>query len=137
MADSSDAPFWMKALAWLRSLAEAAAKKSAIARDARLKNYGMTLEWKEDTRDVEIVFNVIAESETQARQLANAHAAKEKPAFHSLLLNRQVIPPYIKDPAAALSQWKVAEAPLIDEQRELAKKGQLGPPHAEGFQFRM
>jgi len=134
MADNSDKPFWMKALTWAQSITQAIGKRSAIKRDAHLKMYDTEFSWIDTTRLVKLQYEVVAETEAQARQLANAQAVIEVPMIESMLENRKIIPPYIKDASAALPLWKIKEIALTDGQREFAKEGKLGP--ARTFELR-
>ena len=131
MAVSSDARVWMKILSWVGSTSKAAQQRSAVERDERLKKYATVLRWKDGPKFIKVTIDrVFAESEKQARQLSNSRAAKEEPIIEDNLDQRQIVPPYTKDPSAALMRWKVTELPLTNEERALAKQGQLGPARA-------
>src|SRR5437867_6590892 len=125
MVDSSDMPFWLKALTWAQSLTQAFERRSAIKRDAHLKMYDTEFSWIDTTRLIKLQYEVVAETEAQARQLANAQAVTEVPIVESRLEDRKIIPPYMKDASAALPLWKIKEIPLTDGQREFAKEGKL------------
>ena len=133
MAVGQDPSFWMKILAWAAPIFKAAQQRSAIERDARLKTYATEFRWKDGPKFIKVAIDrVFAESESQARQLSNARAAEEEPLIEDKLDQRQIVPPYMKDPNAALMQWKVVELTLTEEERALAKQGQLGPARCAG-----
>jgi hypothetical protein len=127
-----DKPLWLKSLTWAKSVVGGIQRRSAIRRDAKLKKFASELSWVEGKYRIAIIIDrVIAESEQQARQLSNAQATKDHPIVTLMFEGRDVVPPYIKDPNAALVLWKVTEVPLNDTDRALAKQGGLGPAHAE------
>ena len=131
MAGNSDIPFWWKALSWLRSVPKYFARLAAIRRDALLKKYTGDFTWVDRTLIITVsVERVIAENEDQARRLANAQAAKDFPIITSMFQDGEMVPPYMKDPVAALSQWDIKEVPLTEPERAFAKNGELGPAHA-------
>jgi hypothetical protein len=121
---NSDVPFWMKVTSWAQSVSGAISKQFAIRRDSNLKRFAGELSWVEGKYRIAIIIDrIIAENERQARELANAQATKEHPIITLMLEGKDVIPPYVTDPRAALVQWKMTEMPLKDSDRELAKEG--------------
>jgi hypothetical protein len=72
-----------------------------------------------------------AETESQARQLANATAARKFPVLKPLGVSKEFTPLYIQDPKGALALWKVEEVPLSDRDRDLIAQGLLGPAAAD------
>ena len=99
MAVGSDAPFWMKVLSWAAPIFKAAQQRSAIERDARLKKYTTEFRWKDGPKFIKVAIDrVFAESESQARQLSNARAAKEKPVIEDNLDQRRDNPPVHEGP---------------------------------------
>ena len=131
MTAQPDMPWWMKVLGWVQSVAGASAKQAAIRRDAKLRKFKSEMTWTDGQMFVRILFHrVYAESEQQARELMNAKAASEHPVVTSAFFGESV-PPFIKDPTAALALWQVTEEPLTAAEIDLAKVGELGPAHAE------
>lgn len=129
----SGPPFWMKILSWVSAILKAAQQRSAVDRDALLKAYATGLRWKDGPKFMKVAIDrIFAEGDTQARQLSNARASTEMPVIEDALDQRQLIPPYVKDPSGALMEWKVTELPLTDDERAPAKLGQLGPPRCAG-----
>lgn len=133
MAAASHAPLWIKVLSWVAPVLKSAQQRAAVERDARLGAYATELRWKDGPKFFTVAIDrIFAENEAQARQLSNARAAKEEPVIDDNLDQRKIIPPYVKDPSAALAQWKVTDLALTDEERALAKQGQLGPARCTG-----
>ena len=131
MAGNTALSLVLRALNWIRSLREGVSTYFARRRDAKLKRYQCSLLWK----DVETRFmmnaEVKAETENQARQLANATAARKFPVLKPLGGNKEFTPPYIQDPKSALALWKVDELPLSDGDRDLIAQGLFGPAAAD------
>jgi hypothetical protein len=126
-----DTPLWLKSLTWAKSVVGGMQKRSAIRRDKKLKKFASGLSWVEGKYIIVIkIDRVIAESEQQARELSNAQATKDHPIVTLAFEGKDVVPPYVKDPNAALALWKVTEVPLNDADREAAKQGKLGPANA-------
>jgi hypothetical protein len=129
--------FLSKALVWGLSIFQKIERRTVAARDARLRSYWSVLSWKDNKAldpNIKIVFDKIyAESEQHARELSQAQAIKEKPVLTSKLSDKQIVPPYMTDPAATLARWELGEAPLNDEERELSSKGELGPARTVAF----
>jgi hypothetical protein len=71
-----------------------------------------------------------AENEDQARQLINAEAVRTSPVVKPFGSHKDFIPPYIKDPNAALVLWKIAEVSLADVDRDRIARGSFGPAAA-------
>ncbi len=133
MAGNSDQPFWVKALSWLSSVSKHFERQAAIRRDARLKKYSSEISWVDGTFGITVGFErILAESEDHAQRLSNEQATKEFPLITSPFLEEAMVPPYVKDPILALSQWKVQEIPLTEFEIENAKKGELGPAQTSG-----
>jgi hypothetical protein len=133
MAAASHAPLWIKVLSWVAPVLKSAQQRAAVERDARLRTYATQLRWKDGAKFFTVAIDrIFAESENQARQLSNARAAKQEPVIEDNLDQRRIVPPYVRDPSATLTQWKVTELALTDEDRALAKQGQLGPARCAG-----
>src|SRR5262249_36100378 len=133
MTTASRAPLWIKVLSWVAPVLKSAQQRVAVERDARLRAYATELRWKDGVKFFTVVIDrIFAENEAQARQLSNARAAKDEPVIDDNLDQRQIIPPYMKDASATLMQWKVWDLPMSEDERALAKQGQLGPARCAG-----
>src|ERR1044071_7530566 len=110
MAAASHEPRWIKFLSWIAPLLKSAKQRAAVERDARLRAYATELRWKDGPKALRVAIDrIFAENEAQARQLSNTRAAKQEPVIEDNLDQRRIIPPYVKDPSAAVTQWKVTE----------------------------
>src|SRR6478672_10341772 len=110
---NSDVPFWMKVTSWAQSVGGAVSKQFAIRRDSKLKKFASRFSWNEGKYVIVITIDrIIAESEQQARELANVQATKEHPIITLMFEGKDVVPPYVTDPLTALVQWKMTEMPL-------------------------
>ena len=113
MAGIPNVPLWLRMVGWVT-------KQSAVRKDAGLKRFETELSWTDMTKSVKIGFDdVIAESDAQARQLSNAEATKLAPAIKSAFEEREIVPPYMKDPKGALALWNVKACAL---QRRIASE---------------
>jgi hypothetical protein len=96
----------------------------------RLRRYKSSLTWNNGVYQVELGHDwIYAESEEQARQLANEQATKDFPLVESMFDDPRV-PPYITDPSGTLALWKITEGTLGPEEKVAQSKGTLGPPSA-------
>ena len=132
MTQSDAMPLWMKAVAWVQSLATAKELKAAIARDAMLKKYLASFNWVDGKYGIQLQSDVVfAENEAHARSLCNEAAVREYPVIEVSFDDLKLVPPYVADPEGALERWTIVEQPLTDHHKDLAAKGQLGPARVE------
>ena len=123
---------------WIGSIRESISTSFARQRDAKLKKYECSLTWKDGDTTLMVSGEAKAESEDQARQLANADAVRNKPVVRPVGSHKEFIPPYVHDPKAALASWKIAEVPLTAGDRDRVAQGLFGPAAASigGFSWR-
>jgi hypothetical protein len=135
MANNSASAFFAKVLKWISSTISRISTDLARSRDQKLKRYRCSLTWSDGEKSFLMTADVKAENESQARQLSNAEAARDHPVLKPLGSNKEFIPPYIKDPNAALALWKVVEMPLTDVDRDRIADGTFGPAAALGVNW--
>lgn len=131
MQVGSVVPWWMRANYWMHLIAAMVANEPAIRRDAKLRKYAAELRWTEAGRSVLLMIErVIAESEMEARELANAEVVRKLPIIVLPFGGGKMVPPYARSARSTLALWKVTELPLTEAELDLQRKGELGPPHA-------
>jgi hypothetical protein len=131
MAENSALLLVRRVLIWIRSFQEGVSTYFARQRDAKLKRYNCSLLWKDGETRFLMNAEVKAETENQARQLANATAARKFSVLKPPGSHKEFSPPYIQDPKSALALWKVDEVPLSDGDRDLIARGLFGPAAAD------
>jgi hypothetical protein len=118
-------------LRWIGLAITAVPRFLGRQRNKGLQKYRCTLQWIEAGIGHEVMVDVKAKNENEARQFANEGARKSLPKIQIKPLSKDMIdPPYIKDAKATLPQWKVEVLPLSDRDREDIENGVFGPAGA-------
>src|SRR5262245_33640297 len=119
MQVGSIVPWWMRANYWMHLIATMVANEPAARRDAKLRKYAAELRWTEAGRSVLLMIDrVIAESEQEARALANAEVVRKLPLIILPFGGGKLVPPYARSARSTLTLWKVTELPLTEGEVE-------------------
>lgn len=131
MAGNTAFLFVLRVLNWIRSIGDGITAFFARQRDAKLRRYKCSILWKDGDKRFLMNAEVKAENEEQARQLSNTTAAQKFPVLKPLGDKREIIPPYVQDPKAALALWQVESVALSEGDHDLIAQGLFGPAAAD------
>jgi hypothetical protein len=140
MAETTRVPFLarlaFRLLDWLGGLRKDWERQATIKRDAKLNLYHCTFKTVVDGSQLVFGYDVIAENETQARQLATAEGHKTHPTVIVTDIGsppNQVPSPFTVEKLASVeAAWAVTAKPDDARTKELKKKGEFGPARISG-----